>query len=187
MELLLALQIRAERRQMRSRPDPRVVHDPPPGVRARDDHVRALHSRADVGRAGEPQVREARALLGEEAVDGRLRTAPHAHFGPAEDGVTRGERAFATVPVPAIARTRESGRASHFAETAAEAPVLINVWYEPSQIASGKPVSGMGVDRGSRTRPEGRKRALSSRIETHLQAAASGSSIHEGITSHSPL
>ena len=29
-----------------------------------------------------------------------------------------------------------------FAETAAEAPVRISVWWEPSQIASGKPVSG---------------------------------------------
>ena len=28
--------------------------------------------------------------------------------------------------------------------------------------------------------------ALSSRIETHLQAAASGSSMYEGMTSHSP-
>ncbi len=48
----------------------------------------------------------------------------------------------ATLPVPAIASTVESGRASHFAETAAEAPVRISVWYEPSQIASGNPVSG---------------------------------------------
>jgi hypothetical protein len=28
--------------------------------------------------------------------------------------------------------------------------------------------------------------ALSSRIDTHLQAAASGSSMYDGITSHSP-
>jgi hypothetical protein len=33
-------------------------------------------------------------------------------------------------------------RASHFAETAAEEPVRIIVWWEPSQIASGKPLSG---------------------------------------------
>ena len=47
-----------------------------------------------------------------------------------------------TLPVPRMARTVESGRASHFAETAADAPVRISVWYDPSQIASGKPVSG---------------------------------------------
>ena len=47
-----------------------------------------------------------------------------------------------TLPVPRIARTLESGRASHFAETAADAPVRMSVWYDPSQIASGNPVSG---------------------------------------------
>ena len=47
-----------------------------------------------------------------------------------------------TLPVPRIASTFESLRASHRAETAAEAPVRISVWCEPSQIASGKPVSG---------------------------------------------
>jgi hypothetical protein len=48
----------------------------------------------------------------------------------------------AMLPAPTIASTFESLRASHFADTAAEAPVRITVWYEPSQIASGKPVSG---------------------------------------------
>ena len=47
-----------------------------------------------------------------------------------------------TLPEPRIASTFESFRASHFADTAAEAPVRISVWCEPSQIASGKPVSG---------------------------------------------
>ena len=47
-----------------------------------------------------------------------------------------------TEPDPRIASTFESFLASHFAETAAEAPVRISVWCEPSQIASGKPVSG---------------------------------------------
>ncbi len=47
-----------------------------------------------------------------------------------------------TLPVPKIASTFESGRASHFADTAADEPVRISVWKEPSQIASGKPVSG---------------------------------------------
>ena len=46
------------------------------------------------------------------------------------------------LPAPMIARTFDSGRAIHFADTAAEAPVRWTVWYEPAQIASGKPVSG---------------------------------------------
>jgi hypothetical protein len=47
-----------------------------------------------------------------------------------------------TLPVPRMARIAESFLASHLAETAADAPVRMSVWKEPSQIASGKPVSG---------------------------------------------
>ncbi len=47
-----------------------------------------------------------------------------------------------TSPLPRIASTFESLRASQRAEHAADAPVRMSVWYEPSQIASGKPVSG---------------------------------------------
>ena len=47
-----------------------------------------------------------------------------------------------TLPVPRMARIVESFLASHLADTAADAPVRMSVWYEPSQMASGKPVSG---------------------------------------------
>ena len=45
-------------------------------------------------------------------------------------------------PAPTMASVVESGRAIHLADTAAAAPVRMTVWWLPSQMASGKPVSG---------------------------------------------
>ncbi len=87
--------------------------------------------------AGNAAARSARKRSTDSCVRLQTRTSSHAKTASHVASVPS-----ATLPVPTIASTFESFRASHFAETAADAPVRISVWYEPSQIASGKPVSG---------------------------------------------
>ena len=66
-EFLLALEVGAECREMRALLHPRLVDDSSRG--AGDDDVCPFDRRADVGRADEPEVRVARGLPGQEAVD----------------------------------------------------------------------------------------------------------------------
>src|SRR5262245_59614258 len=106
VQLLLALEIGAERREVRARRDPCIVDDPAACVRTADDDVRAAAGGLEIRRARDAQVRIPRLLLAEKTVDRFLRPAPDAHLGPRKDRVARGQRPLGHAP---CAGNREDG------------------------------------------------------------------------------
>src|SRR5581483_9996098 len=98
IELLLAFEVGAERRDVRPRGDPRVVDEIAPRMRAGHDNVGAAHGPLDVGRRHEREVRVPRLLLLEEPVERRPSPAPDPDLAPGEDLVAGGERALADAP-----------------------------------------------------------------------------------------
>ena len=98
VELLLALEIGAERREMRAGLDPVVVDDPAARVCPGHDDVGSAHDTLQLRRRLELEVRVERLLLRHEPVERLLRPAPDAHLAEREGGVAGGEGPLCHAP-----------------------------------------------------------------------------------------
>ena len=129
LELLVAGLVGADRGDVRAGRDPLVLDERAPRGRHRDHHVGAAHHLGEIARAHELGSRYFGCCGADELIERRLRAAPDAGLVPGEDRVAGGKRALR----PCDRRRRSQAsceflRASHFAETAAAAPVRITVW-----------------------------------------------------------